>query len=108
MRKVHFGLCRRSADLTKSQLLNLGKAFWVSIWNYYLGLGLAKLSIVLQCLRIFGHLRIFRIAAYILGGVISVFTLWTFFGSVFLCKPISFFWDHEIQGGWCLPRLPLW
>ncbi|KAK4507420.1 hypothetical protein PRZ48_001155 [Zasmidium cellare] len=81
--------------------------FFISIWNYYLGLGLAKLSIVLQCLRIFGNNHRFRISAYILGTIIAVFTAYTVFITIFLCQPTSHFW-HPERPGKCLNRLPIW
>ncbi|KXT01454.1 hypothetical protein AC578_9520 [Pseudocercospora eumusae] len=105
--QVHYGLGKHQASLSAHNELYLLKWFWISIWNYYLGLGLAKLSMVVQCMRIFGHIPKFHRAAWILGTVIAVFTTWTFFVSVFLCRPISKFWYPDGPGT-CLNRLPLW
>ncbi|KAF7191835.1 Satratoxin biosynthesis SC1 cluster protein 4 [Pseudocercospora fuligena] len=105
--QVHYGLGKHQDSLSAHNELYLLKWFWASIWNYYLGLGLAKLSMVVQCMRIFGHIPKFRRAAWILGTVIAVFTTWTFFVSVFLCGPISKFW-YPNGPGTCLNRLPLW
>ncbi|CAK4023370.1 Hypothetical predicted protein [Lecanosticta acicola] len=105
--KVHYGLGKHASELTPYQTYHIERAFWVATWNYYLGLGFAKLSIVLQCLRIFGRSPRFCIAAYTLGSIIAVFTLWTAFQSIFICWPIPHFWDREVPGK-CLPRLALW
>ncbi|KXT15624.1 hypothetical protein AC579_5838 [Pseudocercospora musae] len=105
--QVHYGLGKHQLSLSAHNELYLLKWFWASIWNYYLGLGLAKLSMLVQCMRIFGHIPKFRRAAWILGTVIAVFTTWTFFASVFLCRPISKFWYPNAPGT-CLHRLPLW
>lgn len=80
----------------------------ISVWNYYFGLGLAKLSIVLQCLRIFGHIPKFRKISIVLFGVMFVFMWWTVLATMFMCTPVSHFWEPEKKGGKCLPRLPLW
>lgn len=104
---VHYGLGKHEDSLSPHDETYLLRWFWASIWNYYLGLGLAKLSMVFQCFRIFGHIPSFRRAAWILGSIIFVFTVWTFFVSVFLCRPISKFWSPDEEGA-CLNRLPLW
>ncbi|KAI5361671.1 hypothetical protein Slin14017_G084040 [Septoria linicola] len=107
MNQVHYGLGRHEASLSKSEQHHLLVWFWISIWNYYLGLGLAKLSIVLQYLRIFGHIPKFRKCAYALGFIIFIFTWWTVFVSIFLCQPVSHFWEPH-KPGKCLTKLPLW
>lgn len=102
-------------------------SLWVSVWNYYIGLGLAKLSIVsirktalllqkrilriaqvIQCFRIFGHIRAFAIASYILASIIIAFTIFATLTSIFMCRPVPHFWHPMEEGGYCLPRLPLW
>ena len=47
------------------------------------------------------------IACYIVGASLIAYTLYTVFITVFLCKPVSYFW-HPERSGSCLPRLPLW
>lgn len=105
--KVHYGLGKHGSELSAHQKLHIEKVFWIATWNYFLGLGFAKLSVVLQCLRIFGRNLKFRMAATILGAIIAVridtegaiqqigsqipqvFTIWTFFQSIFICWPIA-------------------
>ncbi|KAF2161772.1 hypothetical protein M409DRAFT_69573 [Zasmidium cellare ATCC 36951] len=104
---IRYGLGKHQDSLSDHDSMYLLLWFFISIWNYYLGLGLAKLSIVLQCLRIFGNNKRFRISAYILGAVIAVFTAYTVFITIFLCQPTSHFW-HPERPGKCLNRLPIW
>lgn len=80
--------------------------FWTSVWIYYLALCFAKLSILLQYLRIFPD-RNFRKACFTLMVVIVGWTLWAFFSALFACWPIQSFWHHEIPG-FCLNRLAVW
>lgn len=58
-------------------------------------------------MRIFGHVRSFRMSSYILGTIIIVFMLYSAFISIFLCWPVSYFWHPEKEGN-CIPKLPLW
>ncbi|EMF08717.1 uncharacterized protein SEPMUDRAFT_144544 [Sphaerulina musiva SO2202] len=108
LNQVHFGLGRHQSSLTEVQERRLLIWFWISVWNYYFGLGLAKLSIVLQCLRIFGHIPKFRKISIVLFGIMFVFMWWTVLATMFMCTPVSHFWEPEKKGGKCLPRLPLW
>ena len=53
-------------------------------------------------------MRNFRIAAYVVLGVVSVYGAWTIFGDVFLCSPIAFFWNPTIPGGHCMNEFVIW
>lgn len=37
-----------------------------------------------------------------------VFMWWTVLATMFMCTPVSHFWEPEKKGGKCMPRLPLW
>ncbi|CAK4007352.1 hypothetical protein DOTSEDRAFT_152576 [Lecanosticta acicola] len=105
--KIHWGLTRSVKELTEYQFTRMEKSQWVAAWNYFFALGFAKLSIVLQCLRIFGHIPSFKRWASILFSVLVVFTLWSGFQSMFVCWPVAKYWDKTIPGK-CLPRLQIW
>jgi hypothetical protein len=105
--EVRYGLGRHAASLSADELTNYLRWFWMSIWSYYVGLGLAKLSIVLQCLRVFGHMARFRRWAWVLASVCFAFMVYTVIITVFLCRPVSHFW-HPVKEGRCLPVLPIW
>lgn len=80
--------------------------FWVSIWVYYTGLFFAKISILLQYLRIFLQKR-FRLACFILMGITVVCSCWAIFSGVFMCNPVRRFWDRSVPGS-CMHRLGVW
>ena len=84
------------------------KWFWNFLWLYYISLGFSKLSILLQYLRIFPQATFIK-ACYILLVVVSLWSCWAIFSSIFTCLPVSRFWTNL---GWspkgCLPRMELW
>ncbi|UJO24450.1 uncharacterized protein CLAFUR5_13776 [Fulvia fulva] len=125
--KIRYGMGQHTDTLSDAGLSNLEKSHWVAAWNYFFGLGFAKLSIILQCLRIFAHVPKFRRWAWALLSIqtvsrghglvatyemltlaLQLFTLWTGIQSIFLCYPVEYFWDKTIEGGKCLPRVELW
>ncbi|KAK4499551.1 hypothetical protein PRZ48_010067 [Zasmidium cellare] len=91
--EVYYGLGTHIETISKHDLTQLCLWLWISVWNYYIGPGLAKLSIVVQCMRIFGHIKWFRTASYILAAIITAFTIFSTFISIFPS---------------CIDRLPLW
>jgi hypothetical protein len=34
--------------------------------------------------------------------------VWTLFGNIFMCTPVSFFWNKAIPGGKCLNQFVVW
>ena len=89
--------------------------FWLSIWNYYCAQGFAKLSILLQYLRIFGHVDKFRIASYCVIASVVFYILWGALSTAFYCFPASGFWDLKAvaegrahcQAQWTV-KVPIW
>jgi hypothetical protein len=71
-----------------------------------MSLSLTKASILLQYRRVFPT-RKFRIACWIIIGVVFVYTLWTIFGNVFQCIPVSAFWTLD-PGAWCMDQIASW
>jgi hypothetical protein len=83
------------------------QAFWASVWLYNLSLTFTKISILIQYLRIFVNRRFFIVCMVALG-IVTIYGTWTFFGSIFLCTPVPFFWDKSITGGKCLNQFAVW
>lgn len=99
---------RHIYTLQPNQIVEMSKAFYISIWVYNLSMSCTKFSILLQYLRIFPQ-RGFRIACYVLMGVIAIYACWTFFSAVFACWPIAYFWNPKAyRGGHCLNRYAVW
>ena len=64
-----------------------------------------KASLMFFLHRIFGHVRVFRVGLWIVGGYVFLWWLTTFWMSVFQCWPISSNWGTSpAQMGNCLPN----
>lgn len=104
--QVRYGLGKHQDTLSEDQAVASLKCFWVIIWVYNLAISFTKFSILLQYLRIFPH-KNFRLACYIMIGIVSAYSLWTFFSAIFACIPVSYFWNSNIDGH-CLDRFAVW
>jgi hypothetical protein len=62
---------------------------------------------LLQYLRIFTT-KVFRVWCWSLFAFLIAYTVWTFFGSIFLCYPVAYFWDKTIEGGKCMNQFAAW
>merc|ERR1711977_177503 len=112
------GICKQAAygmglhwhNLPKTWLSPALAWYWAFMWNYYAALVFTKLSILCQYLRIFPH-SWFRKTCWFLIAFITVWGLWAFFSAIFMCNPISAFWDLNIFA-WdqpqCLDRATVW
>ena len=108
MRIVKWGMGQHIQTLQGYELVQMGKAFYISIWVYNLSMSCTKFSILLQYLRIFPQ-RLFRITCYILMAIIAVYACWTFFSAVFACWPIAYFWNmNAYPQGHCMNRFAVW
>ena len=93
-------------SLSDSEVTKAYYWFWVSIWVYYTGLFFAKLSILLQYLRIFMQKK-FRWACFGLMALTVICSCWAIFSGVFMCSPVESFWDFSVPGK-CMQRLGVW
>ena len=105
-RQVPYGLGQHFDTLSPDDASSVLQWMWASIWIYYLALGTAKASIILQYLRVFPQRR-FRLACHTLLTVVTIYTLWGFLSAVFACSPVAYFWDQSIRGH-CLMRTAVW
>ncbi|CZT21442.1 related to integral membrane protein [Ramularia collo-cygni] len=104
--QVKYGMGRHADSLSVEDHVQSLVWFWASVWVYYLALCFAKLSILIQYLRLFPE-RKFRAKCFLLIGIVIGWTMFAFFSAVFACRPIRYFWDSSIQGS-CLDRLAVW
>jgi len=95
--QAEYGMGLHYQQISTSDIVNFQKAFWASLWTYNICLTSTKLSILFQYLRIFITPR-FQLACKCMVGVITVYGLWTVFGTMFVCWPIPHFWDPSIPG----------
>lgn len=82
--------------------------FWASMWLYYLALGLTKLSVLVQYLRIFPTNHRLRSLCLGLIAIVVAHTIWAILSAIVACKPVAFFWDPTKPGGRCLDRTAVW
>lgn len=104
--QVKYGLGKHQSELSEDEVTSMLKAFWVSLWTYYLSICFTKVGLILQYLRIFTQ-KWFRITAWALLAFIVAYSVWTVFSSVFACLPVAAFWDQSIHGK-CLPHSVSW
>jgi hypothetical protein len=78
------------------KLVVLLRMTWVST-IYHVTLALIKVSLVLFYLEIFNSPG-FTISAYCVLVFITINSLVIFFFTIFICTPVSFFWDRDIKG----------
>ncbi|MCJ1372829.1 hypothetical protein MMC20_004054 [Loxospora ochrophaea] len=104
--QVEHGMGQHFKDLAPGEFPRMLKPFWASVPIYNLSLTLTKVSILLQYLRVFPTDGIRR-ASWIGLAFISIYGLWSFFGAVFMCWPINFFWDKAVHGR-CLNEMAFW
>ncbi|KAF2152829.1 hypothetical protein K461DRAFT_211914, partial [Myriangium duriaei CBS 260.36] len=99
------GLGYHTSDLEPEQIQNFTKWLWVTLWTYNGALSCTKFSLLFQYRRIFTT-PWFQMAVKVLLGLMTVYSLWTFFGCIFFCFPISEFWTHSGNGK-CLSTWPV-
>jgi hypothetical protein len=68
---------------------------------YSIALFLVKVSILLLYLRLFPSPP-FILACRTIAGIMAAFLVWTVFGFMFMCMPVSYFWDRAIENGSCI------
>ncbi|KAF2277675.1 uncharacterized protein EI97DRAFT_301179 [Westerdykella ornata] len=104
--QIQNGMGKHIFELLADEMIDSQKAFWASIWIYYLALAFTKLSILVQYLRIFPTRR-FRIVCSVVIGLVALYGVWGLFGSIFLCVPVHSFWDKSV-GGKCMDQFAVW
>ncbi|KKY25965.1 putative integral membrane protein [Diplodia seriata] len=82
------------------------KWFWVSTWIYLTGVALAKISILIQYIRVFVGTKTI-IASWATVAFIVTCCLVCFFGGIFACSPVEKFWNPTIPGT-CINYLAIW
>ncbi|KAK7525228.1 uncharacterized protein IWZ02DRAFT_229168 [Phyllosticta citriasiana] len=91
------GMGYHAEELTPHNLSSVLQYFWASVWVHMIALGLSKLSILTQYLRIFLDRRTRRLTWLTMAFVI-VYTLQAILVGIFVCIPVEAFWNRSIQG----------
>ena len=85
---------------------HLPQRLWAAIPLYNASLACSKFSILFLYLRIFPG-RAFRIACYVVGLIVALYSTWAFVSGYLNCVPVAKFWDRSIPGH-CLSFEALW
>lgn len=68
---------------------------------------LIKLSISFMLARVAAPMRKFVYGLWVMAALVTTMNLISLFYIVFRCKPVSYFWDFTIEGGYCQPSQKL-
>ncbi|KAH0491322.1 hypothetical protein TgHK011_002759 [Trichoderma gracile] len=96
MISCNYGFGKHIGSLSVSDRLAALKWFYVAQIFYKLTINLTKMSIVLLYLRIFVQ-RWFRIACYILLGIVTSYAIASTATSIWQCTPIRGAWDKSVN-----------
>ncbi|KPM36352.1 hypothetical protein AK830_g10220 [Neonectria ditissima] len=94
---VHYGTGRHRADLDPEDFKSAMKAWWFCYIWYCISMIMSKISIGYLILRI----TVRTLDTFIIYGTMLVTLLaglTFFFVTLFQCRPISFFWNHDQEG----------
>ncbi|OJJ98722.1 hypothetical protein ASPACDRAFT_1889211 [Aspergillus aculeatus ATCC 16872] len=104
--EVRFGLGIHSSQLPDRVLKEQLKRLWAAIPFYNASLIFTKFSILFQYLRIFPDRR-FRLACYVVLGIVAAYGTWAVVSGFLNCVPVSRFWDRTVSG-YCLNFEAVW
>ncbi|KAH7050316.1 hypothetical protein B0J12DRAFT_93661 [Macrophomina phaseolina] len=104
--QLKYGLGDHLKDIPPPKLVKQMTWFWVSTWIYLTGVAFAKVSILIQYIRVFvGRKTIFSSWATI-AFIIMCCSI-CLFGGIFACSPIKRFWDPTVPGT-CIHYFAIW
>ncbi|KAI4134657.1 MAG: hypothetical protein LQ341_005989 [Variospora aurantia] len=93
VQRFQYGGGRQTWDLPPSMYNGYLTTGAVGIYLYILGIMFAKVSLLLFLYRVFRADRHFRIASWVIGVVVVVWSLASFLLMIFGCRPIKASWD---------------
>ncbi|KAL4794517.1 PTH11-like integral membrane protein [Aspergillus venezuelensis] len=104
--RYRLGLGEQHDDSMQENVEKQLKCLWISIPMYNTCLGLAKVSLIFQYLRLFPSHR-FGIICYVVLGVVVLWSTFAIISAFLVCLPVARFWDQKLPGD-CLPFETLW
>ncbi|KAF4546679.1 Integral membrane protein [Lasiodiplodia theobromae] len=106
VQQLKYGLGEHIDEIPPQKLGNQMHWFWVSTWIYLTGVAFAKISILVQYIRVFvGRKTV--MASWATVAFIVTCCLVCFFGGVFACTPVEKFWNPTVPGK-CIDYLAIW
>jgi hypothetical protein len=99
MLQIKYGLGRQ---INREELGSFLMALWGTIPLYNAALSFCKLSITVQYYRVFRMATIQSLITVVIVAL-SIYTLWSVFGTIFTCWPVEKYWNFAEEGT-CLDR----
>ncbi|KAL8891576.1 MAG: hypothetical protein Q9215_001440 [Flavoplaca cf. flavocitrina] len=96
VQRFHYGGGRHSYDLPPEWYDGYFRTTVAKSYLYIVGLTLAKISLLLFLYRIFNVDRKFRIASWIIGAVLTLWTVISILLRTFACRPIKASFDLHL------------
>ncbi|KAF2089581.1 hypothetical protein K490DRAFT_37492 [Saccharata proteae CBS 121410] len=104
--QIPYGLGRHLLQIPFPNWTVNFKMLWATLFPYYVALCFVKVSVILQCLRIFKVTR-FRIVCWVLLAIVVAYTIWAIISAIITCHPVAYTWDKFIPGGYCTNQVPI-
>ncbi|KJK76089.1 hypothetical protein H634G_08495 [Metarhizium anisopliae BRIP 53293] len=100
--KAFNGIGVPDKDLPHYRQVNFKLGSWLVIKFWSASMIFAKLAIILFLRRVTGVNRTARAALDILAVLVVIWGASNFFYTTWFCKPVAYYWDRSIEGGWCV------
>ncbi|KAL8677795.1 MAG: hypothetical protein Q9186_005802 [Xanthomendoza sp. 1 TL-2023] len=97
VQKYHFGAGRHFWDIPPNWLNSYLTLLAVDGYLYIVAIALAKISLLLFLYRIFQVDKRFRIASWIVGVVLVIWSTVTLFLTIFACRPVKASWNLKLM-----------
>ncbi|GME53081.1 Integral membrane protein [Neofusicoccum parvum] len=104
--QLKYGLGDHLKDIPPQVLVKQMVWFWASTWIYLTGVAFAKISILIQYIRVFVGVRTI-LAAWATVAFIITCCLVCLFGGIFACSPVEKFWNPTVPGT-CINYIVIW
>ncbi|KAF5121903.1 hypothetical protein E5D57_012374 [Metarhizium anisopliae] len=100
--KAFNGIGVPDKDLPHYRQVNFKLGSWLVIKFWSASMIFAKLAIILFLRRVTGVNRTARAALDTLAVLVVIWGASNFFYTTWFCKPVAYYWDRTIEGGWCV------
>ncbi|EFY89473.1 integral membrane protein [Metarhizium acridum CQMa 102] len=100
--KAFNGIGVPDKDLPHYRQVKFKLGSWLVIKFWSASMIFAKLAIILFLRRVIGVNRTARAALDILAVLVVIWGASNFFYTIWFCKPVAYYWDRTIEGGWCV------
>ncbi|KAI4221799.1 MAG: hypothetical protein L6R36_006633 [Xanthoria steineri] len=97
VQRYRFGGGRHTWDIPPEWLNGYVTMLAVDGYLYVVAITLAKASLLLFLYRIFHVDRRFRIAAWVVGGMLGIWATVTVFLAIFACRPVKASWNLKLR-----------